>query len=84
MRKYFIEPERQKQCLHIKKYVKTEDAVKEDDRHQAMEKPTKAKTVTWMLRGDKSNVDDEDQIGESSAEGNTYAKQVAYLGPRSK
>jgi hypothetical protein len=50
-RKYFIEPERQKQCLHIKKYVKTEDDEKEDDQRESMEKPAKLKTVTWMLRG---------------------------------
>jgi hypothetical protein len=31
--------------------VKTEDTNKEDDQRQAMEKPTKVKTVTWILRG---------------------------------
>jgi hypothetical protein len=51
MRKYFIEQERQKQCLHIKKYVKTEADEKEDDQREAMEKPAKAKTMTWMRQG---------------------------------
>jgi hypothetical protein len=41
----------QKQCLLSEEPMKTEDADKQDDRHQAMEKPTKAKTVTLMLRG---------------------------------
>jgi hypothetical protein len=35
-------------------------------------------------RDDESNVDEEDQDSESRAKGNTYAKQVAYLEPRSK
>jgi hypothetical protein len=39
-----------KQCLFIKEPVKTEDADKEGQR-QAMEKPTKVKSVAWVPRG---------------------------------
>jgi hypothetical protein len=39
------------QCLLSEKPVKIEDADKKDGRREAMEKPAKAKTVTWMLQG---------------------------------
>jgi hypothetical protein len=40
-----------KQGMFIKESVKTEEADKMDDQRQAMEKPVKIKTVTWMIRG---------------------------------
>jgi hypothetical protein len=41
----------EKQCSFSKEPVKTKDMDKENDQRQAMEKPAKVKTVTWMLRG---------------------------------
>jgi hypothetical protein len=40
----------EKNCLLIEEPVKVKDD-KKDDQRQAMEKPAKVKTVTWMLRG---------------------------------
>jgi hypothetical protein len=40
-----------KQCSPSEEPVKTKDIDKEDDQRQAMEKPVKAKTVTWMRQG---------------------------------
>jgi hypothetical protein len=40
-----------KQCSFSEEPVKTKDVDKEDYQRQAMEKPAKVKTVTWMLRG---------------------------------
>jgi hypothetical protein len=41
----------EKQCSFSEELVKTKDVDKKDDQCQVMEKPVKAKTVTWMLRG---------------------------------
>jgi hypothetical protein len=46
-----VKMKHKKQCLLSKEPVKTEDVDKEDDQRQAMEKPVKVKTVTWMLQG---------------------------------
>jgi hypothetical protein len=46
-----VKMKHKKQCLLSEEPVKTEDVDKKDDQRQAMEKPTKEKTVTWMLRG---------------------------------
>jgi hypothetical protein len=46
-----VKMKHKKQCLLSKEPVKTKDVNKKDDQCQAMEKPAKAKTVTWMLRG---------------------------------
>jgi hypothetical protein len=46
-----VKMKHKKQCLLRKEPVKTEDVDKKDDQCQAMEKPAKEKTVTWMLRG---------------------------------
>jgi hypothetical protein len=40
-----------KQCLFIEKPVKTEDVDKEDCPREALEKPTKVKSVVWVPRG---------------------------------
>jgi hypothetical protein len=40
-----------KQGMFIEESVKTEEADKTDDQRQAMEKPTKLKSVTWVLQG---------------------------------
>jgi hypothetical protein len=40
-----------KQCMLNKEPVKTEDADKEDSEGQAEDKPTKVKSVAWVLRG---------------------------------
>jgi hypothetical protein len=40
-----------KQCLPSEEPVKTKEMDKEDDQHQAMEKPAKVKTVIWIRRG---------------------------------
>jgi hypothetical protein len=45
-----VKMKQEKNCLLIEEPVKVKDD-KKDEEHQAMEKPTKAKTVTWMLRG---------------------------------
>jgi hypothetical protein len=39
-----------KQYLFMKEPVKTEDAGLKDDQRQSMKKPTKAKSVTGVLR----------------------------------
>jgi hypothetical protein len=39
------------QCLFSEEPVKIKEVDKEDDQRQAMEKPAKAKTMTWMRRG---------------------------------
>jgi hypothetical protein len=39
------------QCLLSEEPVKTEDANKKDGRREATDKPTKLKSVTWVLRG---------------------------------
>jgi hypothetical protein len=79
-----VKMKHKKQYVLVEELVKTEEADKMDGRRQAMEK-SKAKTMTWMvLRNNESNVDKEGQDSKSSAKGNTYAKQVAYLGPRAK
>jgi hypothetical protein len=42
----------EKQYVFIEEMVKTEEDVdKEGDQRQVMKKPTKAKTVTWVLQG---------------------------------
>jgi hypothetical protein len=45
-RKYFVEPERQKQRMFIEELVTIEDADKEYGGRQAMEKPAKPKSGT--------------------------------------
>ncbi|KAK1620523.1 hypothetical protein QYE76_026040 [Lolium multiflorum] len=45
-----VKMKRKKKCLFIKEPVKTEDADKEG-RRQAMEKPAKVKSVTWVPGG---------------------------------
>jgi hypothetical protein len=45
-----VKMKHEKQCLLIEEPVQIKDD-KEDDQCQAMEKPIKAKTVTWMLQG---------------------------------
>jgi hypothetical protein len=39
-----------KQCSFIEEPVKTEEADKEDCRREALEKPAKVKSVTWVPR----------------------------------
>ncbi|KAK1661504.1 hypothetical protein QYE76_049663 [Lolium multiflorum] len=46
-----VKMKRKKKCLFIKVPVKIEDADKEDCQHEAMEKPTKEKSVAWVARG---------------------------------
>jgi hypothetical protein len=41
----------EKQCSFSEEPVKIKEVDKEDDLRQAMEKPAKAKMVTWMRRG---------------------------------
>jgi hypothetical protein len=45
-----VKMKQEKNCLLIEEPVKVKDD-KEDDERQAMKKPAKVKTVTWMLRG---------------------------------
>jgi hypothetical protein len=45
-----VKMKQEKNCLRIEEPVKVKDD-KEDDERQAMKKPAKAKTVTWMLQG---------------------------------
>jgi hypothetical protein len=45
-----VKMKHEKQYLLNEEPVKIDDDDKEDDERQAMEKPTKAKTVTWMLQ----------------------------------
>jgi hypothetical protein len=42
---------RKKKWFFIKVPVKTEDADKKEGQRQAMEKPTKVKSVAWVPRG---------------------------------
>jgi hypothetical protein len=46
-----VKMKHEKQCLLSEELVKTEDADKKDGRREAMEKPVKENTVTWMLQG---------------------------------
>jgi hypothetical protein len=45
-----VKMKQEKNCLLIEEPVKVKDDKKDEER-QAMEKPAKAKTVTWMLQG---------------------------------
>jgi hypothetical protein len=46
-----VKMKHEKQYVLIEELVKTGEADKKDGRHEAMEKPAKAKTVTWMRQG---------------------------------
>jgi hypothetical protein len=46
-----VKMKHEKQYVLIEELVKTEEADKKDGRHETIEKPAKAKTVTWMRQG---------------------------------
>ncbi|KAK1643703.1 hypothetical protein QYE76_061508 [Lolium multiflorum] len=46
-----VKMKHRKQCVFIEEPVKTEDADKEDCGREAMEKPTKVKSVAWVPQG---------------------------------
>ena len=48
---YFVKPGKLKENVFAEELAKTEDADKEDGQREAMEKPAKVMSVTWMLRG---------------------------------